>query len=169
MAVASNLAGVQLRRDWRPLVTLTVLAAVASGLAMAGVAGARRTASVLDRAVERPTVVHALSTAVRRRRRDLAVLEVLGASRRALRFVGIFQALTVAVIAVIIGVPLGLVTGRAAWSALAAAYGTAAEPVVPLGKLALAAAAIVIVAAVAGWFPTARAVRHRPAETLRAE
>ena len=70
------------------------------------------------------TVVHALSTAVRRRRRDLAVLEVLGASRRSLRSVGLFQALTVGVIAVIVGVPLGVVFGRAAWSALADAYGT---------------------------------------------
>ena len=115
------------------------------------------------------TVVHALSTAVRRRRRDLAVLEVLGASRRALRSVGTFQALTVAAIALLVGVPLGVVTGRAAWSALADAYGTVAEPVVPLGSLALAAAAVVTLAALAGWLPTARALRHRPADILRTE
>jgi FtsX-like permease family len=115
------------------------------------------------------TVVHALSTAVRRRRRDLAVLEVLGASRRSLRSVGLFQALTVAVIAVIVGVPLGVVIGRAAWSALAEAYGTAAEPVVPVGALALVAAAVVTLAAAAGWLPAARALRRRPADILRTE
>ena len=115
------------------------------------------------------TVVHALSTAVRRRRRDLAVLEVLGASRRSLRSVGLFQALTVGVIAVLVGVPLGVVCGRAAWSALAEAYGTSAEPVVPVGALALAAAVVVMLAALAGWLPAARALRHRPAEILRTE
>ena len=108
------------------------------------------------------TVVHALSTAVRRRRRDLAVLEVLGASRRSLRSVGLFQALTVAVIAVLVGVPLGVVFGRAAWSALAEAYGTAAEPVVPAGALALVAVVVVTLAAVAGWLPAARALRRSP-------
>ena len=115
------------------------------------------------------TVVHALSTAVRRRRRDLAVLEVLGASRRSLRSVGLFQALTVAVIAVLVGVPLGIVLGRAAWSALAEAYGTAAEPVVPAGALALVAAVVVTLAAAAGWLPAARALRRSPSDILRTE
>lgn len=115
------------------------------------------------------TVVHALATAVRRRRRDLAVLEVLGASRRSLRSVGVFQALTVAVIAVAVGVPLGVVFGRAAWTALAEAYGTAAEPVVPLGALALVAAVVVALAAAAGWLPAARALRRSPADILRTE
>jgi ABC-type antimicrobial peptide transport system permease subunit len=115
------------------------------------------------------TVVHALSTAVRRRRRDLAVLEVLGASRRSLRSVGLVQALTVAVIAVIVGVPLGVALGRAAWSALAEAYGTAAAPVVPVGALAIVAAVVVILAAAAGWLPAVRALRRNPAEILRTE
>jgi ABC-type antimicrobial peptide transport system permease subunit len=115
------------------------------------------------------TVVHALATAVRRRRRDLALLEVLGASRRSLRSVGVFQALTVAVIALIVGVPLGVVMGRAAWSALADAYGTVAEPVVPLVALAVTATVVVAMALLAGWLPAARALRHRPADILRTE
>ena len=115
------------------------------------------------------TVVHALGTAVRRRRRDLAVLNVLGASRRALRSIALFQALTVAALAVVVGLPLGVVVGRVAWSAIAEAYGTAAEPVVPVVALGLVATTVVAVAAFAGLVPAARGIRRRLAETLRVE
>ena len=66
------------------------------------------------------TVVHALSTAVRRRRRDLAVLEVLGASRRSLRSVGRVPGPHRRPSSPCSSAcPLGVVVGRAAWSALA--------------------------------------------------
>ena len=116
------------------------------------------------------TVVHALSTAVRRRRRDLAVLEVLGASRRSLRSVGLFQALTVALIAVVVGVPLGVVVGRAAWSALAEAYGTARRAGRPGGRTgARLLPSSSRSPRAAGWLPAARALRRSPADILRTE
>ena len=82
---------------------------------------------------------------------------------------GVFQALTVASVAVLVGVPLGVVAGRAAWAAVADAYGTIAEPVVPLGALALAAAVVIALASLAGWVPAVRALRHLPAEILKTE
>ena len=115
------------------------------------------------------TVIHALGAAVRRRRRDLAVLSVLGASRRALRSIALFQALTVATLAVVVGLPLGVAVGRAAWSILAEAYGTAAEPVVPSVALALVVTTVLGVAALAGLLPAARDMRRHLAEALRAE
>ena len=45
MSAATVVAGSQFRRTWRPLLVLGVLVALASGLAMAGIAGARRTAA----------------------------------------------------------------------------------------------------------------------------
>ena len=52
MTPAGVIALAQVRHGWRRLAVLAVFVAVASGLAMAGIAGARRTFSVLDRAVE---------------------------------------------------------------------------------------------------------------------
>ena len=115
------------------------------------------------------TVVHSLWTAVRRRRRDLAVLQVLGATRRTIRSVGVWQALTVAAAAVLVGLPLGVIVGRAAWTLLATEYGTAAEPVVGTGVLVVTAAGVAAVAALVGWLPAARAVRRSPAEILKTE
>src|SRR5262249_6387387 len=53
----------------------------------------------------------ALVTAVRRRRRDLAVLKTLGFARRQVRATVGWHATTVAVLALVVGIPLGLVVG----------------------------------------------------------
>jgi len=55
-----------------------------------------------------------LLTTVRRRRRDLALLKTLGLTRRQLAAVVAWQASVAVAIGVVIGLPLGIITGRRA-------------------------------------------------------
>jgi ABC-type lipoprotein release transport system permease subunit len=71
------------------------------------------------------TVAHALVTSVRRRRRDLAVLKTLGLVRRQVAATIAWQATTFAVVALSLGLPLGIAVGRWAWQLTAAALGVA--------------------------------------------
>ena len=63
------------------------------------------------------TVIHALMAAVRSRRRELAVLRTFGFTRRQVVASVTMQALLIAAVGLLVGVPLGLVLGRVAWTA----------------------------------------------------
>ena len=115
------------------------------------------------------TVVQAMVVAVRRRRRDVAVLQAMGSTSRGVMSVGVAQGATIAAVGLLIGVPLGIVTGRWLWIALANEFGTLAEPVVPSAGLIALVMLVAVVACLAGALPTLAGLRHRPADVLRAE
>ncbi len=69
------------------------------------------------------TLVHTLVMSIRRRRRDLAVLKTLGFVRRQVSATVAWQATTLAGIALVIGLPVGAVVGRWAWTIFANAIG----------------------------------------------
>ena len=115
------------------------------------------------------TVGHALIVAVRQRRVDLAVLRSLGFTRRQVGATVAWQATTVAVIAAIVAIPLGLVAGRAAWSAVAHQLGIVDIVVVPVLAVVLALPIALLLANVVALVPALRASSLRPAEALRAE
>jgi hypothetical protein len=115
------------------------------------------------------TVAHLLFTSVRRRRRDFAVLRVLGFTGRQVRATVSWMAVTVAVVALALGVPLGIVAGRLAWLFFAGQLGIQPAIVLAPAPLAgLAAAGILLAVAVAA-VPGAAAGRARPAVVLRTE
>ncbi len=114
-------------------------------------------------------VVLALFTTVRRRRRDLALLQVFGFRRRQVTGSVIMQALVFAIVGLVFGIPLGLLLGRAVWQHIAEALGVASDPALPVGAIALAALGVVVVAAVASVIPASRASRLHPAKILRDE
>jgi ABC-type lipoprotein release transport system permease subunit len=60
-------------------------------------------------------VGHALATAVRRRRGDLAVLRAVGMTRPQSRGVVVAQATILALIGLAVGIPLGIALGRTVW------------------------------------------------------
>ncbi|MFI5034735.1 MAG: FtsX-like permease family protein, partial [Acidimicrobiales bacterium] len=60
-----------------------------------------------------------LTSSVRRRRRDLAMLKTLGFTRRQLLAVIAWQATVTAVVGVVVGIPLGVVLGRDLWTLFA--------------------------------------------------
>jgi ABC-type lipoprotein release transport system permease subunit len=114
------------------------------------------------------TLAHVLVSATRRRRRDLAILKTLGFVRHQVRAAIAWQASTVALLALGLGIPLGVVAGRALWTALAHDLGVVAQPVVPSVVLAIIPAAIVLANLIAA-VPARAAARTRPAVVLRSE
>lgn len=115
------------------------------------------------------TIVHGLAASVRRRRRDLAILKTLGFGRRRISQVVLWQATTVGLIGLVIGIPLGIVAGRVAWSLVADQLGVLSEPAVSVLALAVLVPAVLVVANVAAAFPGRMAARTRPAMILRSE
>jgi hypothetical protein len=114
-------------------------------------------------------VGHALATAVRRRRHDVAVLRALGLTRRQARMTVVVQASILAVVGLLFGVPLGIALGRTVWRVVA--DNTPVYYVAPLAALALALiapAALLLVNLLAAW-PGHRAARLRIGHVLRAE
>jgi ABC-type antimicrobial peptide transport system permease subunit len=108
-------------------------------------------------------------SAVRRRRRDLAVLKTLGFERRQVRIVVLVQSLTYAAAALLIGLPLGAAAGRFAWNVYADQQGIDPEVVVPVPALLLAIPAAVVVAGTLALLPARWAAATRPAAVLRTE
>jgi predicted lysophospholipase L1 biosynthesis ABC-type transport system permease subunit len=115
------------------------------------------------------TIAHALVTTIRRRRRDLAMLKTLGFTRRQVSSAIAWQASTIAVLAVVIGVPLGVALGRAAWSLLATSIGVLSEPAVAWLAVALALPILLVGANIVAAVPAWLAGRTKPAAVLRSE
>lgn len=115
------------------------------------------------------TVAHALVTAVRRRRREFAMLETLGFTRRQVSGSVAWQATTVAVLALLVGVPLGIVLGRAGWTALANDLGTVPEPIVPILGIVIAIPVVIGLVNLVAYVPGRLASRVSPAAVLREE
>jgi hypothetical protein len=112
---------------------------------------------------------HTLVTSVRRRRRDLAVLKTLGFVRRQVAATVAWQATTFAVVALVLGLPLGLAAGRWAWQLTAAALGVDSGPVVPGAAVLAVVAGTLVAANLVAAGPGRVASRLRPAAALRSE
>jgi FtsX-like permease family len=104
----------------------------------------------------------------RRRRRDFALLKVLGMFRRDLSAVAFWQVATVTAVALVVGVPLGIAGGRWAWQLFASQAGLPTDAITPLPVLWMIPATLLVAALVA--LPPARSVARVPAAaTLRSE
>jgi len=115
------------------------------------------------------TVAHALISAVRRRRRDLALLATLGLTRRQISSTVAWQSTTVGVLALLIGVPLGIIGGRWAWGLLADDLGTLSEPKVPILAIVVGIPVVVLLCNAVAYVPGRIAARMKPAVVLRSE
>jgi predicted lysophospholipase L1 biosynthesis ABC-type transport system permease subunit len=106
---------------------------------------------------------------VRQRRRELALLKSLGMRRGQLRAIVASQAITIMVVAALVGVPLGVAGGRWTWTTFANSIGVVPAPVVPLTTLALGIGGLIAAGALIALWPAAIAARTVPAALLRAE
>jgi ABC-type antimicrobial peptide transport system permease subunit len=114
-------------------------------------------------------VAHLLVTSVRRRRRDLAILKTLGFVRRQVSATVAWQATTVVVIALAVGLPLGIAAGRWTWTFFADQLGVVPVPVIALVSVLLAIPAVIVAGNLIAAVPGRLAARTRPAEILRSE
>jgi hypothetical protein len=114
-------------------------------------------------------VAHALVVAARRRRHDLAVLRVLGFRRGQARAALVWQAAVLAGVGVVVGIPLGLAVGRAAWSQVAHSLGVLEGAAVPGVALAVLPVAALVAATAVAAVPARWAVALPPGAALRSE
>ena len=112
--------------------------------------------------------LHALVTAIRRRRHELAILRTLGFTARDTRATLLWQTAALGAVAAAVGVSLGVLVGRLGWSAITYSNGLAGNAVIPLavvfaGCLAVAVPLALVVV------PAIRESRQGPGAVLRAE
>jgi hypothetical protein len=125
--------------------------------------------SALLAAIATAALAQTLVTAIRRRRRQLAVLKTLGFDRRQLLATVAWQATTFAVIGLAVGLPVGVAAGRWAWYLFAEQIEVVPEPVTPVSLVLLVVPAAVLLAILVAALPAWSAARTRAAVVLRAE
>jgi ABC-type lipoprotein release transport system permease subunit len=112
---------------------------------------------------------HALALAVRRRRRDLAVLRALGLRPGQTAAVVRWQATTLTAVALLAGIPVGLLGARLLWSDIVDSSHLLVRTDVRVLGLAAVAVAMFTIALGLAWWPGHRASHLRPADILRGE
>jgi hypothetical protein len=120
-------------------------------------------------AVATLTLAHLLVTAVRRRRRDLAVFKTLGFVPRQVSAAVAWQATALSVLALIVGIPVGIAAGRVVWSLVANSIGVVVVPTVPWVWVGVVVPATLLIANVVAAGPAAAAARVAPSTVLRSE
>jgi hypothetical protein len=114
-------------------------------------------------------VGHVLSTSVRRRRRDFAILRSLGMTRRNVRTIVNMHGSAIGIAGLIVGIPLGLAVGRIVWHMVT--NRVPLEFVAPLALIALVVVVPITIGVVnlLALLPARRAGRLHPATELRTE
>jgi ABC-type antimicrobial peptide transport system permease subunit len=128
-----------------------------------------QTLAALLAALAAATMAYLLITAIRRRRRELAILKTVGFVPAQISVAVAWQATTVAAVAMLVGIPLGVVAGRAVWSAIAHQIGVVVETQVPWRWIALVVPSTIIVANLLAAVPAAAAGRISATRALRGE
>ena len=114
-------------------------------------------------------LAHMVWSSVARRRRDLAILETLGFGRGQIRAAVGWQASLLVMVALLVGVPVGVAAGRWAWTALADRVGILPVPRVSVPALAMLVPAALLLANLVAALPGRSAAPTQPALVLRAE
>jgi len=115
------------------------------------------------------TLIHLLVVSVGRRRHETGLLKAIGFVNRQVAATVFWQATTVAVLGIVVGIPLGIVIGRAVWDAFALNIGVVPFPVVDAGLLAIIAACVLAATALLALGPSIAAARAQPGQLLRSE
>src|SRR5690349_4952555 len=141
----------------------------ANVVSLASIAGLPVALSGLLALIAAGTLAHTLASSTRRRRRDLAIFKTLGLLRRQVRQAVAWQATTIAAIALLAGLPIGIAGGRWAWHYFAAQLGVLPEPAVPPAAILIAIPGALVMANLIAAAPARAAGRTQPATVLRTE
>ena len=115
------------------------------------------------------TLAYALVSSVRRRRRDLAILKVLGFGRSQVSAAVTWQSNVIASTAIVLGVPLGVVAGQWAWRVFANQLGVPPRPSLSPGGILVIVVLALVLANATALIPAWLAARTRPTAALRTE
>jgi hypothetical protein len=116
------------------------------------------------------TLLHLLVVSVVRRRREMGLLKALGFVSVQVGATVLWQATTVALVGIVIGVPLGIVVGRVVWNAFATNLGAVPIAIVPGLTIAVLAIAVIVVANALALIPAVTSARRRSVgQLLRTE
>lgn len=113
------------------------------------------------------TLLHVLVLSTSRRRRDVALLKALGFVRAQVLSSVLWQATTVAVVGLAIGLPVGIALGRVVWAAFAANLGVLPVTAVRPWAIVAVALAVPLGANLLALGPAWASSRARPAPLLR--
>lgn len=111
----------------------------------------------------------ALVASVRRRRRDLALLKVIGFTNAQLFAAVAWQASVAAIGGIVVGLPLGIVVGRQLWIRFARSIAAVGQSTVPILAVTLVAVGALIFSNLVAALPGRRAARTKTAILLREE
>ena len=115
------------------------------------------------------TLTHLLVVSVGRRRREMGLLKALGFVSRQVGATVYWQATTVTLVGLVVGVPVGIALGRVIWRAFALNVGVVPDPVVDPWVIVGLGAAVLVGALLLAIGPALAAARARPARLLRVE
>jgi hypothetical protein len=112
-------------------------------------------------------LAHLLFVSIARRRREVAVLKVVGFVRSQVAAAVCWQSTTIALIGIVLGVPIGIALGRVIWRAFASNLGVVPVEIAPVRLVFLLAAGALVVGILLALVPATLASRTRPAVALR--
>jgi hypothetical protein len=105
----------------------------------------------------------------RRRRHDFAIFKALGMLRRQISAITAWQVSTLTGLALVAGLPLGIVAGRWSWALFAHGLGIPPGALTPTWPLLLMTLAVIVIANAVAFWPGRATARLSPADILRAE
>ena len=115
------------------------------------------------------TLVHVLLVSLVRRSKESQILLAIGFVRRQVAFAVIWQALAIALIAVMVGVPLGIALGRVIWILFADNLGVVSIPVVEIATVGLVGIGTLVSALLLAVGPSLAAARRSANGLIRDE
>ncbi len=115
------------------------------------------------------TIAHAVAQTTRSRRREAGTLAALGVTPRVIALSVEAQAASVALIAAIVGLPIGLALGRSVWTQIAERASVVNHPVPAWAGTGWLVVAAVVGTMVLAVVPVTRSLRQDPAEALHSE
>jgi hypothetical protein len=113
------------------------------------------------------TLLHLLVVSVARRRREVGLLKVLGFVNRQVASSVSWQATTLALVGIVVGVPLGLAVGQEVWKTFASNLGVVPVAVVPVWLVVGLVVGVLAVANLIAVAPALASSRSRPGQLLR--